>query len=91
MSQADHLHQSLDQLHRDLESTDALDGESRAQLRQLVGEIQAKLAEPETESAPGNRGSSDRLQEMASQLESSNPSLYNALTRLINTLSEMGI
>ena len=85
------LHETLRQLHAELERAEAVDDESRELLRSLVADIQAVLDRPAR--APGHETESlgERLREAMQRFEVSHPALSAAVEQVLNTLSGAGI
>jgi hypothetical protein len=85
------LRRRLAELHAELERTDALDGESRAALEEVLAEIQGLLAR----SGPGRSREpaslSDRLREAGRHFEESHPTLTATLGRVVDALAALGI
>ena len=84
------LRRRLAELHAELERTDALDGESRAALEEVLGEIQELLARSEpARSEPVSLA--DRLREAGRHFEESHPTLTATLGRVVDALAALGI
>ena len=76
----------LDELHELLESAEDLDAPARDALRGAASEIQAAL-----ESDAGARSQLDALRARIERFEGDHPRLTEAVRRLVDQLSEMGI
>jgi hypothetical protein len=86
-----HLHDLLQELHKELESTDAVDSENRALLAGLVADIREVLGRSDT-GEPGTEESlSERLLESARDFEDSHPRLVSAIGRVADALSKSGV
>ena len=87
----EHLNDLLQELHKELESTDAVDSENRALLAGLVADIGEVLGR----SDPGEPGTeeslSERLLESAREFEDSHPRLVSAIGRVADALSKSGV
>lgn len=81
------LRELLDDLHRELGDTDALDEPSRDQLHGMMDEIREVL-EPST--GPGEE-LNRRLQELALRFEADHPRVAATISQLTDTLARMGI
>ena len=83
------LRTTLRDLEAELASLETLDEETRAMLQEVAGEIQAVLATRTATQPPGHvRG---RLRDAIDQFETSHPTLTGVLSRLVDTLGQMGI
>jgi hypothetical protein len=86
----EHLRRRLAELHRELERTDALDGESRAALEEVLRDIQELLARSGgTQREPATLA--DRLLEAGRHFEDSHPTLTATLGRVVDALVALGI
>jgi hypothetical protein len=82
------LHETLEQLHDELEQTRSLDPDSRAQLEELLVEIRALL----DRSGGGDHASFvERLRQATRHFEESHPTLTAAVGRVADALANMGI
>jgi len=80
------LHQTLKQLHAQLENTPVVDDESRQLLRHLKDDIQAVLKEP----TPAARASlRDRLDAAAAHFEDSHSDLTLTLKQVLDHLAQV--
>lgn len=84
------LHRTLDELHRQLESTADIDASARDHLQAAMQDIRRALAE----SAPSPAGSPptmvDRLNESIDHFEQDHPRLTQTLVQLIEALRRAG-
>ena len=84
---ADALRTTLNHLHEQLAGADPIDAELRDALEAAVDEIQTRLdADEEHENSLG-----DRLAEMIDEFEESHPNLAEAIGRVVDALSRLGI
>ncbi len=86
----EHLRRRLAELHSELERTDALDGESRAALEEVLRDIRELLAR----SAGAQRepaSLAERLREASRHFEDSHPTLTATLGRVVDALVALGI
>lgn len=81
------LENTLQELHEQLTAAADLSDEQRELLRTTLAEIQAALEE----SPKSTSGLGGRLQEAALELESTHPALTNAVGRVADLLSQIGI
>lgn len=89
----DKLHQSLNDLHRQLESTGPVDAEARAHLQTLMQEIRDVL-DQSADSAPDagatseqhRSGMIERLRDWKEQFEGEHPTLTKTVVDMIETL-----
>ena len=81
------IHDTLSELHEELQGAGDLDDEARAELQTAIDEIRAALAASE----PHERSLLDRLSDYSLRVEGSHPRLAEAVGRLARTLSELGI
>ena len=87
----EHLNDLLQELHKELESTDSVDSENRALLAGLVADIRDVLGRSDT-GEPGTEESlSERLLESARDFEDSHPRLVSAIGRVADALSKSGV
>ena len=83
------LHQTLEQLHEQLEETDQLDPELADQLKQTMDDIRTTLEKQGQ--IDDHHSLTERLHESARHFEDSHPILSGTLGRLIDALGQMGI
>ena len=86
----DQLRRTLTRLHEELGQEDHLHGETLALLREVLGDIEAKL-EAEQQAAAGEESLADRLKEAARDFEASHPQLTETVGRLADALAGMGL
>ncbi len=79
------LHQTLTQLHAELEQTQVLDDESRQLLAHLQSDIQAALKEP---SPTTHKSLHDRLSAAVVHFEDSYPDLTLTLKQVLDNLAQ---
>jgi hypothetical protein len=84
------LHETLDQLHRQLDQAEHLDPELVAELKETMEEIQATLQKQDRE-ADGEQGLVDRLNDSALSFQKSHPTIAGTVQRVIDMLAQMGI
>ena len=89
------LHETLEELHTQLESADQLDADERAQLRATMREIQATLADdaatPSDEAlAEDEHSPLERLRELVEHFETDHPTLSRRLAELVNSMHNLG-
>ena len=87
----EHLHDLLQELHKELESTDAVDSENRALLAGLVADIRDVLDRSDTGESGTEESLSERLLESARDFEDSHPRLVSAIGRVADALSKSGV
>jgi hypothetical protein len=80
------LHQTLEQLHAQLESTSVVDDESRQLLQELKTEIQAVLDKP---SAAAHATLRSRLDAAAAHFEDTHSDLTLTLKQVIDHLAQV--
>ena len=80
------LHQTLTQLHTELEQTQAIDDESRQLLEHLQSDIQAALKEP---SPTTHKSLRNRLSASVVHFEDSYPDLTLALKQVLDNLAQI--
>jgi hypothetical protein len=90
----DKLHQSLDELHQQLEAAGRLDAAARQHLQSVMQDIREVL-ERSTDSGPDLAGATteehrsgmiDRLRDWKEQFEGEHPTLTKTVVELIETL-----
>ena len=85
------LRDHIQQLHTELEATEAVDADSRELLGGLLEDIRSLLDRSEEESPHTPHSLAERLENATREFETSHPTLYAAVGRLMNTLSNLGI
>lgn len=91
---ADHLQQSLSQLHEVLVHTPRVDDSSKRLLRDVLGDIErllnpAAAATPAASAAPAQ--SQSRLEALAVEFEADHPALSASLREFIDLLGRAGL
>lgn len=89
------LHQTLNELHEQLESAGSIDADAREHLREAMADIQSALDKSDPAITPpadeeGKTSVMDRLRDSVEQLEEDHPMMTKTLVELINTLHRMG-
>jgi len=88
----DDLHKTLQQLHEELAKASRVDAESERLLRELLEDISGLLAAPGSAGGTGAQGGfAERLAEASTRFEESHPGLVNAIGRLADALSSIGV
>jgi uncharacterized protein YukE len=95
MATSEQLRATLKELEAELNSVDSLDDETRAMLAEAMREIEAKL-QARQEATPADREDSDDtlaggLRDAIERFESTHPTLTQILSRLVDTLGQIGI
>ena len=85
-----HLRQMLEQLHTELQRTDAIDDRSREMLRSVLGDIEDLLERKEKRGTPPE-SITDRLREAVRAFETTHPTLTDAIGRVADALAGIGI
>lgn len=89
------LHDTLAQLHSEIEQTDSVDDGTREMLRHLMSDIQVLLelpaGEPAEDSARRYDALSGRLRAAVTEFEASHPRLTTSMERAIDVLVQMGV
>ncbi len=85
------LRELLEQLHTEIEQTDAVDDRARELLRHLNGDIRELLDRSEHAPLRARASTVRRLEESIRELEVSHPTLTGMLSKLLATLSNAGI
>ena len=85
-----HVRQMLEQLHTELQHTDAIDDRSRELLRSLLDDIEALLQDKQKR---GTQPESiiERLREAVRAFENTHPTLTETIGRVADALAGMGI
>ncbi|MBI5032667.1 MAG: DUF4404 family protein [Chloroflexi bacterium] len=81
--------QSLQQLHDELEQTQAVDPETRQLLEHLMNDIRATLGDSSGKPPRRNDAMAQRLQESIERLEESHPNLVLTLGRVLDHLARV--
>ncbi len=85
------LREHLEELHSQLESTEAVDDRSRELLAEILGDIQTLLDRSGEAPDDEPEGLVERLREATRNFEESHPTLAAAVGRVANALSNLGI
>jgi len=83
------LSKLLEQLHTELNTTEAVDDKGRELLRALNADIEKVLQRSESEQADDSL--LERLQESIDHFEITHPALTSALSNIVNILNNAGI
>lgn len=84
------LRELLDELHRELESSEDLDDDTRAQLREARGEIEEALAAEAPEREPP-RTARERLERAIAKFEGEHPDGAAMIRRVLGALTDVGL
>jgi hypothetical protein len=84
----DRLHETLRQLHRELQSTETTDPQTRELLVAVQDDIDRVTGPGED---PPAEDFGDRIENLAARFEVDHPALALALRQVMTTLSSMGI
>lgn len=89
------LRETLSELHRELERTDAGDAQARQRVEEAAREIDAWLERTGPESGRPDEDAEesvgDRLRDAALRFEEEHPTLASTVRRVIDALSDLGI
>jgi hypothetical protein len=89
---ADHLQQSLSQLHDVLVRTPRVDDSSKRLLRDVLGDIERLLSSPGLATTPAAPAESQsKLEALAVEFEADHPSLSASLREFIDLLGRAGL
>lgn len=93
MASDSELRDHIRSLHEELESASSIDDDARKQLGVLLDDIRALLERSDTGADAGQSSESliESLESTTRELETSHPTLYATVGRLIDTLSNLGI
>jgi hypothetical protein len=83
------LRKTLEKLHSELEETASLDAESHRLLVEVLRDIESLLASEESDHTSDSL--LDRLRSATGEFEESHPTLTEAVGRVADVLSRMGI
>ncbi len=87
-----HLRETLEELERELERSEAVDPESRRLLDHVIGEVQDLLERTEArEAEPEDQTVLERIAEATRHFEESHPAIAETVGRLAAALSNLGI
>jgi len=84
------LRETLEELERELESSEAVDERSRERLAHVLGEVRELLHE-DVELREEHRSLLDRLREATREFEEEHPALAETVGRVATALSNLGI
>ena len=87
----DDLRRKLEQLHDDITHVDRVDERGRAMLRDIDGHIRELLDRPDTTQSPPKPGLTRGLENAIRHFEVTHPTLTEALSDLLTSLSNAGI
>jgi hypothetical protein len=87
----ENLRRRLAELHAELDKVDAVDGEARAALEEVMREIREVLARAGDAESREEASLADRLREAGRHFEVSHPTLTVTLGRVVDALSALGI
>jgi Domain of unknown function (DUF4404) len=85
------LRKRLEELHAELEQTQAVDEDTRRTLADIDGHIQTLLAGPDRDFTTRHHSLSARLRDSLTAFESSHPNLVPTVERVLDAFNEMGI
>ena len=85
---SDHLRELLEELHAELRRTEAVDERSRELLRAVDGDIQQAL---ERSGEQQSETFVERLRETVDRFEGTHPALTEAVSRVLDSLVNLGI
>lgn len=85
------LRRRLAELHAELERVDAVDGEARRALEEVMRDIREVLSRAEADERRGEGTLADRLRDAGRHFEESHPTLTATLGRVVDALSALGI
>ncbi len=85
-----HLQSTIENLHRELASTDSIDDESRRLLQELAQDVE-KLASNTDAADDEHVTTTGQLETVALRFESEHPKLAMAVGELIDALGKLGI
>ncbi len=84
-----HLRDTLEHLHKELQQAGGVDDRSRELLRDVMDDIHAILDPSAPEARPGSLV--ERLREAVDDFEESHPAVTEAVGRVVDALAKMGI
>ena len=84
-----HLRDTLEELHKELQKAGSVDDRSRELLRDVMDDIHAILDPSAAEARPGSLV--ERLREAVDEFEETHPALTEAVGRVVDALAKMGI
>lgn len=80
----------LDELEQELHGVESLDNEARELLKEAAAEIHTALQTDKIDEIP-DQSLSARLDDAVSEFESSHPTIYAVVNRMVDVLGQMGI
>jgi hypothetical protein len=80
----------VDELEQELQGVESLDDESRSMLKEAADEIQTALQKEDVEGIE-HQTMSARLNDVVAEFETSHPTLYAVVNRMVDVLGQMGI
>ena len=80
----------IEKLHRELASAESVDAETRAQLQEIVQDVE-KLAGDARAAGVRHKSAAGQLENAALRFESEHPKLSMALGEVIDALGKLGI
>jgi hypothetical protein len=86
-----HLHEQLQELHRELHHVESVDAHDRHLLHLLMEDLQALLEHPGEHTPSQYERLSERLAESIARLEASHPRVTMFMGQIADTLAKMGI
>jgi hypothetical protein len=87
----EHLHELLEELHKELESTDSVDADNRPLLAELASEIRELLDRAAGEEPEDEESLPERLLDVGRDFEDSHPRLVSLIGRVADALSKIGV
>ena len=86
-----HLHEHLEQLHRELQQIRPVEDTDRRALEQLMTDIKELLDQRDGYPVEKHNGLAERLKQSVTQLEASHPTVTMLMGQTIEMLAKMGI
>jgi hypothetical protein len=86
-----HLHEHLEQLHRELQQIGSVNDTDRRTLQRLMADIKELLEQRDGFSMQKYSGLGEQLKESVAQLEASHPAVTMLMGQTIEMLAKMGI
>lgn len=87
----EHLHELLEELHKELESTESVDSDNRSLLAGLALEIREVLDRAAGDESEGEESLPERLLDVGRDFEDSHPRLVSLIGRVADALSKIGV
>ena len=85
-----HLRETLEQLHTELQNADTIDDRSRELLHSVLADIEELLERKQKRDIPPE-STIERLREAVSAFENTHPALTTAIGRVADALAGLGI